>query len=543
MTPSGGSRQPRPALPGGALLRRIALILGVVLVGASGVMTGVAQASTAEVAAAAPAQTVAAAATANTSPGYWEVGSNGEIYGFGVPNYGDLRNQPLNRPIVGMAADGGGGYWLVASDGGVFSYGAAKFYGSTGGQALNKPIVGMAATSDGGGYWLVASDGGVFAYGDAGFYGSTGSLKLNKPIVGMATTPDGKGYWLVASDGGIFAFGDAAFYGSTGSLALNKPVVGMSAMPGGGGYNLVASDGGIFSFGDAPFEGSTGSLKLNKPIVSAAPTGDGAGYWLSASDGGIFSFGDAKFEGSAASSSIPAPIVAIAATSEGNPYPAGATGYDVSWPQCASPTSFSAGPLPPTGSVSIVGVNDGHGYNYNPCFEQEAAWAGPNLTVYINVDEYSDASGTPTPVTAANAYQTGVADAANDVSTVEAEGYHPLIWWLDVEGPCGSSDPLWQCEASGQALNDQVIQGALATLDSDGLTAGIYSTYIQWPDIVGTAQQEPGVPIWIATVPSSTTQWAQDCSSLAFAEGTPYLVQWAGGQKGVGFDQDLACGV
>ena len=44
---------------------------------------------------------------------------------------------------------------------------------SRGGQPLNKPIVGMAATPDGKGYWLVASDGGIFSFGDAGFFGST----------------------------------------------------------------------------------------------------------------------------------------------------------------------------------------------------------------------------------------------------------------------------------------------------------------------------------------------------------------------------------
>jgi hypothetical protein len=55
-----------------------------------------------------------------------------------------------------------------------------------GGQPLNRPIVGMAATPDGGGYWEVASDGGIFSFGDATFLGSTGSIVVNKSIVGIA---------------------------------------------------------------------------------------------------------------------------------------------------------------------------------------------------------------------------------------------------------------------------------------------------------------------------------------------------------------------
>ncbi len=124
------------------------------------------------------------------------------------------------------------GYWSVASDGGIFNYGvSAPFNGSRGGQPINAPMVGMAATPGGGGYWEVGSDGGIFTYGNATFHGSTGGLHLNAPIVGMAATPDGGGYWLVASDGGIFNYGDAGFYGSAGSIHLNKPIVGMAADP------------------------------------------------------------------------------------------------------------------------------------------------------------------------------------------------------------------------------------------------------------------------------------------------------------------------
>ncbi len=76
------------------------------------------------------------------------------------------------------------GYWSVASDGGIFNYGvSAPFNGSRGGQPINAPMVGMAATPGGGGYWLVASDGGIFNYGDTGFYGSAGSIHLNAPVV------------------------------------------------------------------------------------------------------------------------------------------------------------------------------------------------------------------------------------------------------------------------------------------------------------------------------------------------------------------------
>ena len=74
----------------------------------------------------------------------------------------------------------------MASDGGLFAFGDAAFHGSMGGQPLNQPIVGMAATPDGLGYWEVASDGGLFAFGDAAFHGSMGGQPLNKPIVGMA---------------------------------------------------------------------------------------------------------------------------------------------------------------------------------------------------------------------------------------------------------------------------------------------------------------------------------------------------------------------
>jgi len=474
------------------------------------------------------------------SPGYWEVTNRGVVSGFGAGNFGDLRSLVLKRPIVGIAANPrGGGYWLVASDGGVFTFGSARFFGSTGNIRLNRPIVGMAATPDGGGYWLVASDGGIFSFGDARFFGSTGNLRLNRPVVGMAATPDGRGYWLVASDGGIFTFGDARFFGSTGAIRLNRPVVGMSPAPNGDGYRLVASDGGIFSFG-APFFGSTGNIRLAQPIVGMANTPDGNGYWMVAADGGIFSFGDAPFLGSSGGRSTG--VVGIAATDFGNPFTVGSVGFDISFPQCTS----GGANLPPRGSsVSIVGVNDGLSAHeapafgqadFNPCFATEARWAGSHLSVYMNVDNLTS------PETTAQAAAIGAADAAADVNFVHSLGFSPQVWWLDVEAPCGFSTVLWRCGTTGQLLNRTLIGAAINQLRAFGLTAGVYSTFLQWPDIVGPNVVIPSLPIWIAGA-ASATQLVNFCGDPAhrFAGGTPYLVQWAGGSNGTPWDKDYAC--
>jgi hypothetical protein len=248
--------------------------------------------------------------------GYWMVGSDGSVQGFGdAAWFGDTSGQSLNGPIVGIAASpDGDGYWLVGQDGGVFNFGDAQYYGSAGGMALNQPVVGMAATPDGKGYWLVAADGGIFGFGDARFYGSTGGKVLNQPVVGMASTPSGHGYFLDASDGGIFAFGDARFNGSMGGTPLNQPVVGMSVDPSTGGYWEVAADGGIFAF-DAPFLGSAGNLQLAGPVVGVTTTPSGKGYRLYAVDGGVFDYGDAGFYGTV--SSVDSGSGTIAVTSSG----------------------------------------------------------------------------------------------------------------------------------------------------------------------------------------------------------------------------------
>ena len=124
--------------------------------------------------------------------------------------------------MVGVAA-APSGHWLVATDGGVFTQGDAPFLGSKGGQPLNAPIIGIAATPTGRGYWLAGADGGVFAFGDAPFAGSMAGQPLNAAIVGIAGTPTGRGYRLAGADGGVFAFGDAGFARFDGGTAAQRP--------------------------------------------------------------------------------------------------------------------------------------------------------------------------------------------------------------------------------------------------------------------------------------------------------------------------------
>ena len=89
----------------------------------------------------------------------------------------------------------GGGYWEVASDGGIFGFGDAAFHGSMGGTPLNEPIVGMAPSADGGGYWEVASDGGIFGFG-APFFGSRAGLDPRDRFFSIVPSPDSGGYLL-----------------------------------------------------------------------------------------------------------------------------------------------------------------------------------------------------------------------------------------------------------------------------------------------------------------------------------------------------------
>ncbi len=179
-----------------------------------------------------------------TGHGYWvlerELSGAGTVAHFGDAQFfGDTQSLIHGSPSgfngfpVGLATTPNGkGYWEVHSDGGVFGFGNAHFYGSYPGRpvadAPQPNVVGIASTVDGKGYWLAADDGRVFAFGDAT---NTGDLNVHlaAPIVGIVTNPTGHGFWLVAADGGVFGLGGAPVLGSMGGKHLQRPVFGITA--------------------------------------------------------------------------------------------------------------------------------------------------------------------------------------------------------------------------------------------------------------------------------------------------------------------------
>ncbi len=441
------------------------------------------------------------------------------------------------------------GYWIASSAGKVGSFGGALFRSSLGANHVDAPVVALTPTHDGGGYWLAAADGGVFGFGDAGYSGSLSALQLAAPVVAVVPTPDGRGYWLAAADGGVFAFGDAHFFGSPTGIHLTSPIVGAAASAGGAGYWLAAADGGVFAYGAAHFYGSVSAAAPVHAVASIAPTPDARGYWLASADGGVFAFGDASFRGSATGDVPPGEsIVAIAAGpgvtnffgTSGNfskpavsqsaaSAPSGSVGYDISWPQCTAP-------FPASSALAIVGINRGTAFTGNPCFEQEAAWAGRDLSVYMNLnspdptDQPQSATGPagtcPPGAAACDSFDYGSNAATDALARVHLAGYAPRIVWLDVE-----TSNVWSPDT---VVNDQVIAGALTALRKAGETPGIYSTGYQFSVIAGSFN--PSTVEWLATGATLTSP-SPGCATPSFTGGPVTLVQGSLGP----FDGNYAC--
>lgn len=240
---------------------------------------------------------------------------------------------------------------------------------------------------------------------------------------------------------------------------------------------------------------------------------------------------------------------------------AGATGYDVSYPQCGSA-------LPGSGGFGIVGVNNGLPWSENPCLQAQYSWAVARggAALYINSANpaphssfYWPASGTSDPAFCQDNTSTtdpgcsydygwhGALDSLNRARTTLGTSVTQVTWWIDVE--IGNS---WNGNGSANAAT---IQGMADALHSQGIAnVGIYSTVFQWTQITGgyttssaasyaadwSGAFSPAWPVaaWGNWVAGATTlaQASSNCATT-ITGGPTLLAQYDAN----GLDGDLAC--
>ncbi len=208
-------------------------------------------------------------------------------------------------------------------------------------------------------------------------------------------------------------------------------------------------------------------------------------------------------------------------------YPSGASGYDVSWPNCTAKP-------PAQPAFGIVGVSDGTGYSQNPCLAQEAGWFS-NLSLYVNTGWYNQSSyinpSSPRVCAAGDnnclAYNYGYNAGLYALSYAASQHVSASAWWLDVE-----TSNTWNSDTT---QNRYSLQGEYDALLANGVTTiGAYSTTYQWDTVTGSWLN--GWPGWGATVVSSASKAARFCTGHQFTGGPTYLIQYTGS-----LDRDYAC--
>lgn len=215
-------------------------------------------------------------------------------------------------------------------------------------------------------------------------------------------------------------------------------------------------------------------------------------------------------------------------------YAAGESGYDISWPQCGG-----AYPAASYG-FGIVGATDGRAFTLNPCLGSEYAWAQASVnptqaSLYMNLNYPAGSTATQG--------QTGPYGHCKKGSACFAENYGwnaaqyaftqnganspatASTWWLDIE--TGNS---W---SRNTALNADVIQGAVAYLQGQGVTVGVYSTATQWKTIAGA--YAPTIPNWVAGASASNPGGL--CAQPLYSGGAVWLTQYVSGAS----DIDYSC--
>ncbi len=245
-------------------------------------------------------------------------------------------------------------------------------------------------------------------------------------------------------------------------------------------------------------------------------------------------------------------------------FSSGELGYDISWPQCPNNVPSV------NESFTIIGADYGAPFTQNPCLLNETAFAGTNFALYAVVfwevgdNQYGSIPKDCSGANASNscfAYDWGYASAKADFSFALNEGVAADSWWLDIEGPAGSGNPLWSTDLNA---NSQAVQGAIDFFRSQAVPGipsefekvGVYASPCNWPQIVGGADlgsgctnysgYDPNVPEWIADYNNPGAPSTYCGPNYNFTSGGIWLVQFSDGSPPEfnmtpGFDSDYAC--
>ncbi|HVM58738.1 MAG TPA: hypothetical protein VMT80_00160 [Candidatus Paceibacterota bacterium] len=265
----------------------------------------------------------------------------------------------------------------------------------------------------------------------------------------------------------------------------------------------------------------------------------------------------------------------------GNFYPQSNLGYDISF-------ATTIYPQPPFG-FAVVGATRGKAFVHNDRFLGEfKLWSqfssGTKPTFYLNLNApYGSTAATSTmsapkacaalfenanaPVlqttgtasslaagassagtatypepTVCGSYNYGYNAAKDAVAYAKGNGATATMWWIDVEDANSWSE--------NPAVNQAALQGAMDYLNSQGITAGIYSLHAMWNDIMGTAYTPPLqnvggksvlTPTWLPVGTATQVEATNDCNDRrSFIPTSPiWIIQYEADSTSV--DQNIAC--
>jgi hypothetical protein len=211
-------------------------------------------------------------------------------------------------------------------------------------------------------------------------------------------------------------------------------------------------------------------------------------------------------------------------------YVAGTTGYDVSWPNCASKS-------PSPASWGVVGVTGGLAFRPNPCLQAEHDWFAAT-SLYVNTGYPGQVrarqfAGSPRRCRVGDerclAYNYGYNSGLYAVLYASSRNLHAMWWWLDVETENSWSDDPYVNRASLQGMVDAVRRQTVFA------HVGFYSYPGQWARITENWMGD-NLPAWAATGTETRSAALAACSGQSFTGGPLLLTQYT-----ATLDRDYVC--